>query len=228
MTNVWTWDSAPGTRARRTSASPEVVLGGLRLRPRWRIRRVALLCAFAFVACALIPAALSTLLPPVYGAQAELLLKPRPDLSDGAAERVMLSEEVILKSPAVLGPVATQSGVSLESLQSAVTTSMAGRSNVLRLTVADRDPTRALSLLRAIQREYAAIHALNLNVDPASPDRPTLTYTSLTAPHLLDDPLAPRPLRFLAAGTLVGILVSVGVAVLLLRPLMATGRPSQE
>jgi len=187
-----------------------------------------LLCAFAFAACALIPVVLSTLLPTVYGAQAELLLKPRPDLSDGAAERVMLSEEVILKSAAVLGPVATQSGVPLESLQSAVTTSMAGRSNVLRLTVADRDPTRAVSLLRAIQREYAAIHATNLNVDPASPDRPALTYTSLTAPHLLDDPIAPRPLRFLAGGTLVGLLVLVGMALLLLRPVLPPGRPSQE
>ena len=60
------------------------------------------------------PAAVSALLPRAYGGQVEFLLTPRVELSDTAVERALLTEEVILTSPSVLGPVAAQAGLSLE------------------------------------------------------------------------------------------------------------------
>ena len=114
-------------------------VGGLLLKPRFSLRLIALISVLVFVACALIPTAVSALLPKVYGGEVEFVLKPRPELSDGVAERVMLTEEVILTSPSVLGPVATQAGLWMEELESRVTTTLVGRSNVLRLTVADRE-----------------------------------------------------------------------------------------
>src|SRR3954454_22822745 len=84
------------------------------IRPRWRMRWIALLFVLIPVGCALAAVGVSTLLPPVYGAQADLILKPRIELSDAAAERVMLTEEAVLTSPRVLVPVATQGQRSLK------------------------------------------------------------------------------------------------------------------
>jgi uncharacterized protein involved in exopolysaccharide biosynthesis len=86
----------------------------------------------------------------------------------------------------------------------------------LRLTVADRDREQALSLATGIQRQYALLHVNDAS--SSATGGPSLTYTVLTPPRLLDEPLAPRPLQVLAAGVLVGIGMAAVVALLLLRP----------
>jgi hypothetical protein len=106
----------------------------------------------------------------------------------------------------------------LKSLTSKVSTTMVGRSSVLRLTVEDRDKVRALSLLRAIAGKYASIHANDATVDPTSPAAPVVTYSVLTPPRLLDYSGWRRALRALAAGSLIGIAVAAGLAAILLRP----------
>ena len=77
----------------------QIHVGGLLLKPRFSLRLIALISGLVLVACALIPTAVSALLPKVYGGEVEFVLKPRPELSDSAAERVMLTEEVISTSP---------------------------------------------------------------------------------------------------------------------------------
>ena len=203
----------------------QVNIGGLLLRPRFQLGLIVLSIALVLLGCAFIPAAVSALLPRTYGGQVEFLLKPRPELSDTAVERAMLTEEVILTSPSVLGPVAAQAGLSLESLQSKVTTDLVGRSNVLRLTVAHRDRERAISLVSGIQRQYASMHPYTAR--PTSPEGPAITYTVLTPPRLLDKPLGPRPLQVLAAGALVGIGATAVLAVILLRPAIPGRRPRE-
>lgn len=220
----WEWKPPSASAAGKQKTPPAITIGALRLRPRWRLRRITLLAALALAACSLVPGGLSMLLPRTYGGQVELLLKPRYELSDTAVERAMLTEEVILTSPAVLAPVAAGAGIPLEALQAAVTTSMVGRSNVLRLTVEDPQRERALTLVGAIERQYAALHVADAEVDPTSPEGPTLTSTTLTGPRLLAEPLSPRPLRAVAGGALVGLVLAVGMALLLLRP-VTVGRP---
>lgn len=203
----------------------QIRIGGLLLKPRFQLGLIALLCVLVFLACALIPAAVSALLPRTYGGQVEFLLTPRVELSDAAVERALLTEEVILRSPSVLGPVAAQAGLSLESLQSKVTTGLVGQSNVLRLTVADHDQERAVSLADGIQRQYAVMQRSTAR--PTSAGGPAVTYTVLTPPRLLDKPLGPRPLQLLAAGALVGIGVAAVLAVILLRPAIPRRRPQE-
>jgi capsular polysaccharide biosynthesis protein len=200
-------------------------VGGLLLKPRFSLRLIALISVLVLVACALIPTAVSALLPKVYGGEVEFVLKPRPELSDSAAERAMLTEEVILTSPTVLGPVATQAGLSLEELESRVTTTLVGRSNVLQLTVADRDRERALSLVSGIRQQYAWMHVNDAR--SSSTEGPALTYTVLTPPHLLEEALAPRPMQVLAAGALVGIGTAAVIALILLRPAIPGPRPHE-
>jgi capsular polysaccharide biosynthesis protein len=232
----WSWrlatkrnrggDSAVASRRGSPSSGPrQIHIGGLVLRPRFQPGLITLACALVLIACALVPAAVSALLPPTYAGQVQFLLQPRPELSDTAVERAMLTEEVILTSPSVLGPVAAQAGLSLESLQSKVTTGLVGRSNVLQLTVADGDEKRAVSLVSSIQRQYAA---MNVNTaGSASTGGPAITYTVLTPPRLLEKPLAPRPLQVLAAGALVGIGASGLLALILLRPAIPGRRPQE-
>lgn len=203
----------------------QIHVGGLLLKPRFSLRLIALISGLVLVACALIPTAVSALLPKVYGGEVEFVLKPRPELSDSAAERVMLTEEVILTSPSVLGPVATQAGLSMEELESRVTTTLVGRSNVLQLTVADRDRERALSLVSGIRQQYALMHVNDAR--STSTEGPTLTYTVLTPPRLLEEALAPRPLQVLAAGALVGIGMAAVIALILLRPAIPGPRPQE-
>jgi capsular polysaccharide biosynthesis protein len=203
----------------------QIHIGGLLLRPRFSLRLIALISFLVFAACALIPTAISALLPKVYGGEVEFVLKPRAELSDNAVERAMLTEEVILTSPSVLAPVAAQAGLSLEELESRVTTTLVGRSNVMRLTVADRNREQALSLVSGIQGQYALIHVNDAS--SSSTGGPALTYTVLTPPRLLDEPLAPRPLQVLAAGALVGIGMAAVAALLLLRPTIPGPRPQE-
>lgn len=206
-------------------AVPQMEVAGLSLRPRRRLSLVALVSALVVVACAGLAAGISLLQTPVYGAQVELLLKPRPDVSDAAVERAMLTEEVVLTSPAVLGPVAAaEAEMSVEDLRRATTTSMLGRSNVLRVTVGDPDPERALALVQAIERQYAELHASDPLVDPSAPGRPTITPSTLNPARPAEEPLAPRPLQAAAGGTLVGLLLATGVATVLLRPVIGGRR----
>ena len=62
---------------------------------------------------------------------------------------------------------------------------------------------------------------------PTSAGGPALTYTVLTPPRLLEEPLAPRPLQLLAAGALVGIGMAAVLAVILLRPAIPGPRPQE-
>jgi capsular polysaccharide biosynthesis protein len=239
-TSRWPWhiltkrnsDRSPGAVSRWGAwliEPGQIHISGLLLRPRCSLRLIALISALVLAACVLIPTAISALVPKVYGAQVEFVLQPRPELSDTAVERAMLTEEVILTSPPVLGPVAAQAGLSLEELESRVSTNLAGRSNVLRLTVADRDRERALSLVSSIRLQYALQYAsIHANEPKSTPSAgPALTYAVLTRPRLLDKPLAPRPMQVLAAGALVGIGAAAVLAVLLLRPALP-GRRLQQ
>jgi hypothetical protein len=176
----------------------------------------------------------SLLQPTVYGAQAELILAPRVDLSDAAVDRAMVTQTMIAQSDPVLGPVANQVGMPLDRLRGEVSVEMAGRSNILRLTVGDRSRDRAVTLARLVTNEYLKVAAA---ADPAgagsvgdpgatrgpvtgtaTDDRPPVTPTLLSPASALDTPLQPKPLRALAAGALLGLIAAAAAVAVLLRP----------
>jgi capsular polysaccharide biosynthesis protein len=158
----------------------------------------------------------SLLQPPVYGAESEFVLTPRPELSDAAVDRELLTQTMIVTSPSVLEPVARESRVPLKRLQEDVKAEMAGRSNVLRITVADRDSSRALTLSQLVTDAYTSEATPVLPGETESP--PPITSVLLTPPQALDEPLQPRPWRALAAGTLIGLLVAAAALVAVWRP----------
>jgi capsular polysaccharide biosynthesis protein len=167
----------------------------------------------------------SLLQPKVYGAQAEFILTARPELSDAAVDRAMVTQAMVVKSDPVLGPVAAQVGMSLDDLRGEVSADIVGRSDILRLTVGDRDQARAVRLVQLITDEYLRTPARA--PAPAGgatdPDRaPLIVPTTLSAASPLAAPLQPRPIRALAAGIILGLLAATVVVVVMLRPRILT------
>jgi hypothetical protein len=172
----------------------------------------------------------SMIQPTVYGAQAEFVLTARPELSDAAVDRAMVTQTMVVQSDLVLGPVAQQAGVPLAKLREQVSVDIVGRSNVLRITVGDRDRARAVTLVQLIAWGYLRAPVAAPTVPAPSPATagdtgPPIVPTVLTPPTALEEPLQPQPRRALAAGAILGLLVAAGVVTLILRP-RAAARPA--
>ncbi len=187
------------------------------VRPRRGLWRTAVI---AFVTVAVFAGAgvgYSLLQPTVFGAQADFILTPRPELSDAAVDRAMVTQTLVIRSDTVLAPVANQVGMPLSRLRDDVSADIVGRSNILRLTVGSRDQARAVTLAQLITAEY--LRASGAAAGSAPDDRGVMiTPTLLAGAAPLDSPLQPRPLRALVAGILLGVLVAAAVVTVLLRP----------
>jgi uncharacterized protein involved in exopolysaccharide biosynthesis len=138
----------------REDVPATVGLLGLWLRRSWGIGTIIAIAAAAIVICTLaaLPIALSQ--PRVYGAQTDLIFNPGAGLSDAAADRALVTQEVILRSHAVLEPVAAATSMPLPRLEKALSIEVVNQSNVLRITVADRDPDTARRLAQLIAEGY--------------------------------------------------------------------------
>jgi capsular polysaccharide biosynthesis protein len=156
--------------------------------------------------------------PKLYGAQADVLITPRPDISDAAVDRAMLTQVMIVTSDPVLQPVADRAGVPVSRLRGNVSAEMVGRTNLLRLTVSDGNEARAVELVRLLTAEYLARSTAAPGA-PARPDDDPPTRSTILSPAApLDSPLQPRPLRAVAAGLLLGLLAAAIAVVALERP----------
>jgi uncharacterized protein involved in exopolysaccharide biosynthesis len=196
-------------------------------RRRRRVRRAIVLGLVIVIGFAGAAVGYSMLQPTVYGAQADFILTARPELSDAAVDRAMVTQTMIIQSDPVLRPVANQLGLPLSQVRDAVAASMVGRSNVLRLTVGDRDRDRAVALAGLISAEYLRMSGGTTGSTASSAsDRTTpITATVLATAAPLDRPLQPQPMRALAAGVLVGLLVAGAVVLMMWRPRFLT-RPT--
>ena len=197
--------------------SPVPARGGRPVRPA-TLLLVGLAVLVSFAGAAL---AFSLLVQPkVFGGEAEFLLTARPELSDAAVDRASATQVEIITGPRVLQPVANRMHLRLPALEDAVSAGMVGRTNILRITVGDRDPARAVALAGLIAEQYGAVTA------PAGrADSTQLTASVLTPARATDAPLQPRPLRALAAGALLGLLAATIAVVALWRPWRLT-RPA--
>lgn len=202
---------AVGEKDRLATPAPAEVEAAQTRRRHW----LALLAVLVVVVFAAAAGGWSLTRPTVAGARVDFILEPGPDLSDAAVEREIATQLLIAHSPSVLEPVATSVDRPLAAVTDAVSVGMVGGSNVLRITVADLDKTTAVSLATTVAREYQrAIGRI-----PAVGDQPRpMQVIVLTPAELMSEPLAPRPLRALAAGGLVGLFVAAGLLLLLARP----------
>jgi capsular polysaccharide biosynthesis protein len=140
-------------RVRKANPSQEL-LSLLRLRPSPSIRTVVAVAVAIVTAFALGAMLFGMTRERIYGAQVEVVFSPGADLSDNAVDRAMLTEEVILRSPAMLRPVGERTGTSVKALQDAISTEVVDQSNVLRITVRNRDRARAVALAGLIADQY--------------------------------------------------------------------------
>lgn len=189
-------------------------LGSTGQRPRLVIKPAVILGVIAVVPVAALAAFLISLtLNPVYGAQTDIIFDPGSGLSDAAANRVLATQEVVLRSDAVLGPVSSVAQIPTRSIDKSLNIEVVGQSNVIRFTVAHQDPDTARLLAETITDEYEE------QISAALPE--SVRWSVLTPPHLLNEPLRPRPVLSAALGALVGIFIAAAAVVVLVWPRLA-------
>jgi uncharacterized protein involved in exopolysaccharide biosynthesis len=135
-------------------APPAARLLGVWLRRSLGVGTVAVIATAVVVTCTLVALPIMLSRPSVYGAQADVLINPRAGQSDATTDRALATQEIILRSGAVLDPVANATGIPGRRLEKALSVEVVNQSNVVRITVADRDPATAQRLTRLIVEEY--------------------------------------------------------------------------
>jgi uncharacterized protein involved in exopolysaccharide biosynthesis len=160
----------------------------------------------------------------IWGAEADVLLSPGGDMSDAAVERAFATQQLILRSPTVLQPVANAAKIPIKDLDESLSIAMVNRSNVLRLTVANPDRATAVNLAQMITDQYRR----GFTSGGPQLGQGQLQATVLTRAHPLERPLEPQPLRALAAGAIAGLLIAAAAVAVMLWPRFATDRFSWE
>jgi uncharacterized protein involved in exopolysaccharide biosynthesis len=138
----------------RHDAPPATRLLGLWLRRSLGIGTVAAIAAAAVVTCTLVALPIMLSRPRVYGAQADVLIIPRAGQSDAATDRALATQEIILRSETVLDPVADATGIPIGRLEKALSVEVVNQSNVVRITMANRDAATGQRLTQLIVEEY--------------------------------------------------------------------------
>jgi uncharacterized protein involved in exopolysaccharide biosynthesis len=137
-----------GALGRRGPASRRPRDRGL---PDWTpIALVALGIVVISVASAVFFGSLGT---KTYGARADMLYVAPDNTSDDARERILATQQELIRSRVVLEDVSRSAGISLPALRDAVSVDV-GRDDLLHLTVADKDPQRARELAQTIATRY--------------------------------------------------------------------------
>jgi len=91
-----------------------------------------------------------------YGARADILYVAADDTSDDARNRILATQQELLRSRVVLEDVSRSAAIPLPELQDAVSVDV-GRDDLLHLTVADKDPRRAQALAAIVASRYVQL-----------------------------------------------------------------------
>jgi hypothetical protein len=125
------------------------------------------------------------------------------------------------KGQAVLGPVAGATHIPVKKLQDMVSGEIVGQTNVLRITVANPDRGTAVAPAEPRGAITSTLHRLGVlqdeltTLDKRRFQQPDVSL--LVPAYPLEEPLRPR-LQALAVGALVGLFLTAGIALALLRP----------
>jgi uncharacterized protein involved in exopolysaccharide biosynthesis len=134
------------------------------------LRTVGITVALIMAVFVLGGLAFSLLQQRIYGAEIDILFDPGSDISDAAVERAFATQQVILRSPTVLQPVATANRIPVKDLEESLSIEVVERSNVMRLTVGNKNPTTAVTVAQMIADEYQRGFTSG---GPNSPERKT-------------------------------------------------------
>lgn len=143
---------------------------------------------------------------PIYGAQAELIL--RPQQSGDMAEKYLNTQPVVATSHTVLQPVSTSLGIPTEAIEKNLSIDFPRGSTVMQFQYSDADQSVAVKALGAILDQYLSILAQVELVDGS-------THQLLAPPFLLDRPVRPRPMQAAAIGGAIGLAIGLGAFALI-------------
>jgi capsular polysaccharide biosynthesis protein len=159
----------PTSRAEPTPRlwSPQLAVvesepGRLAVTPTF-LARMGLLAVVMVLVGAAAGALVSALGPTVHGARSEIIyhLENTQSADFLRTDRQHTTQLVLIKSPAVLAPVASSAHLSLAELTRKVSASMVDDSEVIRIQVDDRSAARARTLVTAISTRYLALAQRN-------------------------------------------------------------------
>jgi uncharacterized protein involved in exopolysaccharide biosynthesis len=92
----------------------------------------------------------------IFGGRAEILYEGGEVSLASEAERQIATQRALLMSASTLGPIAERFGLAPDDLDEHVSVESVDDSNVLRLTVDDADPERAVAVTQAVAERYIA------------------------------------------------------------------------
>jgi succinoglycan biosynthesis transport protein ExoP len=176
----------------------------------WRRRWVALA---AFVAVVAGVATLTASLPKVYETTAYMLVNPsRPASSDfeqtQISEALLTTYSELLQTQTVADEVSRRVG-NEDNLEDAIEVEAVTDSQLLKITGEARDPRTAQAITNTFTQVFQE-RTRELAQSDASAGRATVAEPA----SLPDQPARPRPKLYLLAGTLLGLLAAVGMALL--------------
>ncbi len=149
-------------------AGPGAAAAGRRPRPtRRQVVVLAAVLGLLVVLGALAGLVVSALRPSTYAARADVLYALTREQPTGflREDRNISTQLVLLDSRSVLGPVAAGEDVRVEDLAVAVDAAVVGESEVISVTLTDRDPERAQRLLSAIVTQYLLVSGNDRRAD---------------------------------------------------------------
>ena len=172
---------------------------------RWRTQSVAWSYAVSAYLAPVVVASCAAffgahLLPPIYAAQAELVLQlpAGPDIP----EQYKATQHVIAISRRVLAPVAASLRVPIEEIARNFSVDYPKDGGVMRLRYSSPDSGAVVDTLNLILDQYLAMADGLEQVSGAS-------HALIEPPFLLEQPISPQPLQAAAIGAVIGLAFSV-------------------
>ena len=161
------------------------------------------------------------LMPKTYESRAQFFVSTvdTTDNSQLAQGSTFLQQRVksysqLLAAPVVLSPVIQQLGLrmSVDDLAANVKVTVPPETVLIEVSVADRDPAHAQRIAAALADQFPRVVS---NLERVSKNRESPVKVTVTRPPTLDlDPVSPRPVRNIALGLILGLLLGVGAAML--------------
>ncbi|EAP97401.1 cell surface polysaccharide biosynthesis / Chain length determinant protein [Janibacter sp. HTCC2649] len=185
------------------------------LRRRWRT-----LTAVALVVIGL-SALLTLLAGPMYTSSTQFFVSTADSanssqLAQGGTftQQRVKSYSELLKSPKLLDPVIAKAGIDAKpgALADKIAATTPPDTVLIDVTVTDSSAATAKNVAQAIAEVFPAVVA---DLERVTPDAPSpVKVTLLREPIQSDSPVSPRPLRNIALGIVLGLLLGFGAAVL--------------
>jgi capsular polysaccharide biosynthesis protein len=174
-------------------------------------RRIALWEVVALLVLPVAVAALgafatASLSDPVYAARSEIVFDLRR-LDWSGAERYLETQKVVVSGRTLLAPIAETFDLPVLELERDLRVEKVGDSGVLRLQYRHPDPTLAQAVTKAITDRYLLVLREFERPDATS-------HRLLTPTFVLEQPVAPQPLRAAAIGAVLGLALAAAGVVL--------------